>query len=154
MYLSYIDIFDNARVIDIVNRERLVYLHNKRAIWITAEPVRSYDLTHLVDTFNTELAERNETIKRKAATISELTDELANRVHQIATLKRKKEELKKTVANHKAEMEELTKSIHELRESVRPNEMSPSTVITTLVQNDIEVYADANDLNGSPPTSN
>ncbi len=60
MYLSYIDIFDNARVIDIVNRERLVYLHNKRAIWITAEPVRSYDLTHLVDTFNTELAERNE----------------------------------------------------------------------------------------------
>ncbi len=97
------------------------------------------------------MAERNETIKRKKATISELTDELANRVHQIATLKRKKEELKKAVAEHEAEMERLKKSIHELQENVRQSEMSPSTAAAMVVQNDIEVYADANDLNGSTP---
>jgi hypothetical protein len=151
LYLSYIDIFDNARVIDIINRDRLVYVHNKRAIWITAEQVRSYDLTHLVNTFNAELDERNEVIKRKTAAISELTNELANRVHQITTLKKKKEELKKAVAEHEVEMEGLKKSIHELQENVRQNGVSLSTTAVMVVQNDIEVYADASDLNGSTP---
>ncbi len=73
-------------------------------------------------------------------------------MHQIATLKKKKEELKKTVVEQEAEIENLRKCIHELQGNARPIEISPPIAATMMVKNDIEVYADENDLN--EPTSN